>query len=71
MIFNEIYSAYYNAVAKIITEIISGMLIWIIVQRSLRLRQWKADCNCPKQAVSRVDGATVLQIRVCKKCCTL
>lgn len=24
MIFNEIYSAYYNAVAKIITEIISG-----------------------------------------------
>ena len=47
------------------------MLILITVQKSPRRRRWKADCNCPKQAASQVDGAVKLQIRVCKKCCGL
>ena len=47
------------------------MPIWITVQKSLQHRRWKADCNCPKQADSQADGATVLQIRACKKCCRL
>ncbi len=60
-----------GSVTRIFQQRQTFMPIWITVQKSLRLRQWRADCNYPKQGDSQVDGAAILQIRVCKKCCRL